>query len=218
MMTMGELVRVFLLDDHEIVRRGVVAVIDAEPDMEVVGEAGTVAEALEVVQGCSPDVAVLDIRLGEGSGVEVCRDIRSQYPDVKCLMLTSFEDDQALVEASLAGAAGYVLKQVQGGDLLEAIRMVADGRVLLDRATTRLALRRLRESGEATVGELPPQERRVFELIGDGLSNREIAEEMILAEKTIKNYVTSLLQRLGMQRRTEAAAFAARLDERRRGG
>jgi DNA-binding NarL/FixJ family response regulator len=163
-------------------------------------------------------VAVLDIRLGEGSGVEVCRDIRSQYPDVKCLMLTSFEDDQALVEASLAGAAGYVLKQVQGGDLLEAIRMVADGRVLLDRATTRLALRRLRESGEATVGELPPQERRVFELIGDGLSNREIAEEMILAEKTIKNYVTSLLQRLGMQRRTEAAAFAARLDERRRGG
>jgi len=218
MMTMGEPVRVFLLDDHEIVRRGVVAVIDAEPDMEVVGEAGTVAEALEVVQGCSPDVAVLDIRLGEGSGVEVCRDIRSQYPDVKCLMLTSFEDDQALVEASLAGAAGYVLKQVQGGDLLEAIRMVADGRVLLDRATTRLALRRLRESGEATVGELPPQERRVFELIGDGLSNREMAEEMILAEKTIKNYVTSLLQRLGMQRRTEAAAFAARLDERRRGG
>ena len=218
MMTMGEPVRVFLLDDHEIVRRGVVAVIDAEPDMEVVGEAGTVAEALEVVQGCSPDVAVLDIRLGEGSGVEACRDIRSQYPDVKCLMLTSFEDDQALVEASLAGAAGYVLKQVQGGDLLEAIRMVADGRVLLDRATTRLALRRLRESGEATVGELPPQERRVFELIGDGLSNREIAEEMILAEKTIKNYVTSLLQRLGMQRRTEAAAFAARLDERRRGG
>jgi|TARA_B100002003_G_C14080141_1_gene519622 DNA-binding NarL/FixJ family response regulator len=218
MMTMGEPVRVFLLDDHEIVRRGVVAVIDAEPDMEVVGEAGTVAEALEVVQGCSPDVAVLDIRLGEGSGVEVCRDIRSQYPDVKCLMLTSFEDDQALVEASLAGAAGYVLKQVQGGDLLEAIRMVADGRVLLDRATTRLALRRLRESGEATVGELPPQERRVFELIGDGLSNREMAEEMILAEKTIKNYVTSLLQKLGMQRRTEAAAFAARLDERRRGG
>ncbi|MBS1265203.1 MAG: DNA-binding transcriptional activator DevR/DosR [Acidimicrobiaceae bacterium] len=218
MMTMAEPVRVFLLDDHEIVRRGVVAVIDAEPDMEVVGQAGSAAEALEVVEGCSPDVAVLDIRLGDGSGVEVCRDIRSQYPDVKCLMLTSFEDDQALVEASLAGAAGYVLKQVQGGDLLEAIRNVADGRVLLDRATTRLALRRLRESGEATVGELPSQELRVFELIGEGLSNREIAEEMILAEKTIKNYVTSLLQKLGMQRRTEAAAFAARLDERRKGG
>ncbi|HCV36442.1 MAG TPA: DNA-binding response regulator [Acidimicrobiaceae bacterium] len=208
--------QVFLLDDHEVVRRGVAAVIDAESDMEVVGEAGTVAEALVAVGACVPDVAVLDIRLDEGSGVEVCRDIRSQYPDVKCLMLTSFEDDQALVEASLAGAAGYVLKQVQGGDLLEAIRMVASGRVLLDRATIRLALRRLRESGEITVGELPPQERRVFELIGDGLSNREIAEEMILAEKTIKNYVTNLLQKLGMQRRTEAAAFAARLDERRK--
>ncbi|MBC8194161.1 MAG: response regulator transcription factor [Acidimicrobiia bacterium] len=214
---MDKPIRVFLLDDHEIVRRGVVAVIDAEVDMQVVGEAGTAAEALQVVQDCTPDVAVLDIRLGEGSGVEVCRDIRSEFPDVRCLMLTSFEDDQALVEASLAGAAGYVLKQVQGGDLLEAIRMVADGRVLLDQATTRLALRRLRESGEATVGELPPQELRVFELIGDGLSNREIAEEMILAEKTIKNYVTSLLQKLGMQRRTEAAAFAARLDERRKG-
>ena len=214
---MDKPIRVFLLDDHEIVRRGVVAVIDAEVDMQVVGEAGTAAEALQVVQDCTPDVAVLDIRIGEGSGVEVCRDIRSEFPDVRCLMLTSFEDDQALVEASLAGAAGYVLKQVQGGDLLEAIRMVADGRVLLDQATTRLALRRLRESGEATVGELPPQELRVFELIGDGLSNREIAEEMILAEKTIKNYVTSLLQKLGMQRRTEAAAFAARLDERRKG-
>jgi DNA-binding NarL/FixJ family response regulator len=218
MMSMVEPVRVFLLDDHEIVRRGVVSVIDAEPDMEVVGEAGTADEALDVVEVCNPDVAVLDIRLGDGSGVEVCRDIRSKYPEISCLMLTSFEDDQALVEASLAGAAGYVLKQVQGGDLLEAIRMVADGRVLLDRATIRLALRRLRESGESTVGELPPQELRVFELIGDGLSNREIADEMILAEKTIKNYVTSLLQKLGMQRRTEAAAFAARLDERRKGG
>jgi|TARA_B100000959_G_scaffold272342_1_gene321548 DNA-binding NarL/FixJ family response regulator len=216
MLTMYKPTQVFLLDDHEVVRRGVAAVIDAESDMEVVGEAGTVAEALVAVGACVPDVAVLDIRLDEGSGVEVCRDIRSQYPDVKCLMLTSFEDDQALVEASLAGAAGYVLKQVQGGDLLEAIRMVASGRVLLDRATIRLALRRLRESGEITVGELPPQERRVFELIGDGLSNREIAEEMILAEKTIKNYVTNLLQKLGMQRRTEAAAFAARLDERRK--
>ena len=218
MMSMVEPVRVFLLDDHEIVRRGVVSVIDAEPDMEVVGEAGTADEALDVVEVCNPDVAVLDIRLGDGSGVEVCRDIRSKYPEISCLMLTSFEDDQALVEASLAGAAGYVLKQVQGGDLLEAIRMVAEGRVLLDRATIRLALRRVRESGESTVGDLPPQELRVFELIGDGLSNREIADEMILAEKTIKNYVTSLLQKLGMQRRTEAAAFAARLDERRKGG
>jgi len=147
--------------------------------------------------------------------VEVCRDIRSTYPDVSCLILTSFEDDQALVEASLAGAAGYVLKQVKGSELLSSIRLVGTGRILLDRATVRLALRRLRESGESVVGELPTQERRVFELIGDGLSNREIAEEMFLAEKTVKNYVTSILRKLGMQRRTEAAAFAARLEERR---
>lgn len=209
-------ISVFLLDDHAIVRRGLVAVVDAEPDLTVVGEAATAAEALDVVAVCRPDVAVLDVRLGDGSGVEVCRDIRSAHAEVGCLMLTSFEDDQALVEASLAGAAGYVLKQVQSEDLLEAIRLVASGRLLLDRATTRLALRRLRESGEATVGELPPRELRVFELIGDGLSNREIAAEMFLAEKTIKNYVTNILRKLGMQRRTEAAAFAARLDERRR--
>ena len=202
---MADSIRVFILDDHEIVRQGLVAVIGAEPDLMVVGQAATAQRTLEVV------------RLGEGSGVEVCRDIRSAYPDVRCLMLTSFEDDQALVEASLAGAAGYVLKKAVGGELLEAIRHVASGRQLLDRATVRLALRRLRESGEATVGELPEQERRVFDLIGEGLSNREIAEQMFLAEKTIKNYVTNLLRRLGMQRRTEAAAFAARLDERRNG-
>ncbi len=213
---MPDEISVFLLDDHAIVRRGLVAVVDAEPDLTVVGEAATAAEALDVVAVCRPDVAVLDVRLGDGSGVEVCRDIRSAHAEVGCLMLTSFEDDQALVEASLAGAAGYVLKQVQSEDLLEAIRLVASGRLLLDRATTRLALRRLRESGEATVGELPPRELRVFELIGDGLSNREIAAEMFLAEKTIKNYVTNILRKLGMQRRTEAAAFAARLDERRR--
>ena len=207
--------RVFLLDDHEIVRHGLIAVINAEPDLEVVGEAGTVAETLKVIGECNPDVAVLDVRLGDGSGVEVCRDIRSTYPDVSCLILTSFEDDQALVEASLAGAAGYVLKQVKGSELLSSIRLVGTGRILLDRATVRLALRRLRESGGSVVGELPTQERRVFELIGDGLSNREIAEEMFLAEKTVKNYVTSILRKLGMQRRTEAAAFAARLEERR---
>ena len=208
--------KVFLLDDHEIVRRGLVAVINAESDLEVVGEASTAAEALGVVKACQPDVAVLDVRLGDGSGVEVCRDIRSELPEIACLMLTSFEDDQALVEASLAGAAGYVLKQGQGSDLLDSIRRVGGGRQLLDRATIRLALSRLRESGETSVGELPPQERRVFELIGEGLSNREIAENMFLAEKTIKNYVTSILSKLGMQRRTEAAAFAARLDERHR--
>ncbi|MDP6976429.1 MAG: response regulator transcription factor [Acidimicrobiales bacterium] len=211
---MPDTVRVFILDDHEIVRQGLVAVIGAEPDLLVVGQAATAEHAVEVVAASSPEVAVLDVRLGEGSGVEVCRDIRSAHPDVRCLMLTSFEDDQALVEASLAGAAGYVLKKAYGSELLEAIRLVASGRQLLDQATVRLALRRLRESGEATVGDLPQQERRVFDLIGEGLSNREIADRMHVAEKTVKNYVTSLLQKLGMQRRTEAAAFAARLDER----
>ncbi|HJL92047.1 MAG: response regulator transcription factor [Acidimicrobiales bacterium] len=206
--------KVFLLDDHEVVRRGLKDLINSEPDLEVVGEAGTAEEALEVVSACQPNVAVLDVRLGDGSGVEVCRDIRSAYPEISCLILTSFEDDQALVEASLAGAAGYVLKKIKSNEILQTIRLVGEGRQLLDRATTRLALRRLRESGEAAVGELPQQERRVFELIGDGLSNREIAEAMFLAEKTVKNYVTSILRKLGMQRRTEAAAFAARLEER----
>jgi len=206
--------KVFLLDDHEVVRRGLKDLINSEPDLEVVGEAGTAEEALEVVSACQPNVAVLDVRLGDGSGVEVCRDIRSAYPEISCLILTSFEDDQALVEASLAGATGYVLKKIKSNEILQAIRLVGEGRQLLDRATTRLALRRLRESGEAAVGELPQQERRVFELIGDGLSNREIAEAMFLAEKTVKNYVTSILRKLGMQRRTEAAAFAARLEER----
>ena len=162
-------------------------------------------------------MAVLDVRLGDGNGVVVCRDIRSDHPEVACLILTSFEDDQALVEASLAGAAGYVLKRVQGDELLTAIRLVGAGRRLLAPGTTRLALRRLRESGEAAVEELSPQERRIFDLIGDGLSNREIADRMYLAEKTVKNYVTNLLRKLGMSRRTEAAAFAARLDERRHG-
>ena len=206
--------KVFLLDDHEVVRRGLKDLINSEPDLEVVGEAGTAEEALEVVSACQPNVAVLDVRLGDGSGVEVCRDIRSAYPEISCLILTSFEDDQALVEASLAGAAGYVLKKIKSNEILQTIRLVGEGRQLLDRATTRLALRRLRESGEAAFGELPQQERRVFELIGDGLSNREIAEAMFLAEKTVKNYVTSILRKLGMQRRTEAAAFAARLEER----
>ncbi len=207
--------RVVLVDDHDVVRRGLAALIDAEDDLEVVGTAGSASETPGVVATCRPDVAILDVRLGDGSGVEVCRDIRSAHPEIACLILTSFEDDQALVEASLAGAAGYVLKKVQGAELLQAIRLVASGRRPLNSATTRLALRRLRESGEAAVAELSTQERRIFELIGDGLSNREIADRMYIAEKTVKNYVTSLFQKLGMTRRTEAAAFAARLSERR---
>jgi DNA-binding NarL/FixJ family response regulator len=208
--------RIFLVDDHDVVRRGLTALIDAEDDLEVVGTSSSAAGTLEAIAMTSPDVSVLDVRLGDGNGVEVCRDIRSSHPRVACLILTSFEDDQALVEASLAGAAGYVLKRVQGDELLTAIRLVGSGRRLLDPGTTRLALRRLRESGVAAVEELSPQERRIFDLIGDGLSNREIADRMYLAEKTVKNYVTNLLRKLGMSRRTEAAAFAARLDERHR--
>ena len=208
--------RIFLVDDHDVVRRGLTALIDAEDDLEVVGTSSSAAGTLEAIATTNPDVSVLDVRLGDGNGVEVCRDIRSAHPKVACLILTSFEDDQALVEASLAGAAGYVLKRVQGDELLTAIRLVGSGRRLLDPGTTRLALRRLRESGVAAVEELSPQERRIFDLIGDGLSNREIADRMYLAEKTVKNYVTNLLRKLGMSRRTEAAAFAARLDERHR--
>jgi two-component system response regulator DevR len=207
-------IRVFLLDDHEVVRRGVAEMLNNEEDLEVVGEASTAAEALTAVKRCSPDVALLDVRLGDGNGIEVCRDIRTAHPEVACLVFTSFNDDQALVDASLAGAAGYVIKQVRGNDLVETIRKVSAGSVLLDSATVRLALARLRESGLGMVEDLTDQERRIFELIGRGMSNREIASEMYLAEKTVKNYVSSLLAKLGMSRRTEAAAFAARLDER----
>jgi len=208
--------RVFLLDDHEVVRRGVAEMLNNEADIEVVGEAATAAQALGLVERCTPDVAVLDVRLADGNGIEVCRDIRSAHPDVACLVFTSFTDDQAVVDASLAGAAGYVLKQVRGNDLVAAIRKVSGGSVLLDSATVRMATNRLRKSGQGVVGDLTEQERRIFELIGEGMSNREIAAEMYLAEKTVKNYVSSLLAKLGMSRRTEAAAFAARLDERER--
>ncbi len=208
--------RVFLLDDHEIVRRGVAQLIDAEPDLTVVGEASGATEALDVVKRTTPDVAVLDIRLQDGTGIEVCRDIRSECPDVACLILTSFADDRALVDASLAGAAGYVLKQVRGNDLLESIRKVGAGAQLLDSATVRLGMQRLKDSDSGRIDTLTDQERRIFDLIGEGRSNRQIAESMFLAEKTVKNYVSNMLAKLGMSRRTEAAAFAARLEERER--
>ena len=210
------MIRVFLLDDHEIVRRGLVEMLAAEPDLDVVGEAGSAATALRVVRDTTPDVAVLDVRLEDGNGIEVCRDIRSEFPDVACLILTSFADDRALVDAAMAGAAGYVLKQIRGNELVESIRKVAAGTQLLDRATTRLAMQRIQQSDEGALDRLTDQERRIFELIGAGMSNRQIADELYLAEKTIKNYVSSLLAKLGMTRRTEAAAFAARLDERER--
>jgi len=209
-------IRVFLLDDHEIVRQGIATVIDTESDMIVVGETGSATAAVARVAQSRPHVAVLDVRLDDGNGVAVCRDIRSNHPDTACLMLTSFADDRALVEASMAGAAGYVLKQIRGNDLVDAIRRVAGGAQLLDRATVRLAMDRLRTSEAGVIETLTQQEARVFELIGAGRSNREIANELYLAEKTVKNYVSNLLSKLGMVRRTEAAAMAARLEERER--
>ena len=208
------MIRVFLLDDHEVVRGGVRAALDAQADMSVVGEAGDTEEAIEAVRSCNPDVAVLDVRLGDGSGIDVCRQIRSEFENVQCLILTSFESDRALVDAGLAGAAGFVLKQIRSNDLIEAIRQVNDGRQLLDDAAVRIAMRRLRNSEEGRLDELTPQELRIFDYIGEGLTNRQIAEKMYLAEKTVKNYVSNLLSKLGMSRRTEAAALAARLDER----
>lgn len=209
-------ITVFLLDDHEIVRKGVGDLVNAEPDMAVVGEAGGFAEALDVVGRVQPDVAVLDVRLGDGNGIEVCRQIRSDYPSIACLILTSFADDQALIDAAMAGAAGYVLKQIRGNDLIDSIRKVASGIQLLDAAEVRLGMQRLKDSDEGRLSELTPQELRIFDLIGEGHSNRQIADELFLAEKTVKNYVSALFAKLGMTRRTEAAALAARVDERHR--
>jgi two-component system response regulator DevR len=211
-------IRVALLDDHEIVRHGVAELVNGQADMVVVGEAGTSAEMLSVVAQHSPHVAVLDVRLSDESanGIATCREIRSSHPDTRCLILTSFADDVALVDASLAGAAGYVLKQIRGNDLIESIRKVASGAQLLDAAETRMAMQRLRSSEAGALDELTEKERQVFDLIGEGLSNREIGETLFIAEKTVKNYVSSVLAKLGMVRRTEAAALAARLDERER--
>ncbi len=212
----GSTARVFLLDDHEIVRRGLADLLNQEPDMEVVGQADSAASALGAVESCAPNVAVLDIRLGDGNGIEVCREIRSSFPDVACLMLTSFSDDQAYIDAAMAGAAGYVLKQIDSADLIRSIRTVAGGGQLLDRAEVRIRMQRLRKSEDGVMLSLTPQEQRIFELIGEGHSNRQIAEEMFLAEKTVKNYISNLFAKLGITRRTQAAAMAARLDERRK--
>ncbi|HVM53016.1 MAG TPA: response regulator transcription factor [Acidimicrobiales bacterium] len=208
-------VRVFLLDDHEVVRRGLRDLIEAEDDLEVVGEAGTAAEALDRIPPTRPEVAVLDVRLPDGDGVEVCREIRSRHPEIACLMLTSFADDEALFAAIMAGAAGYVLKQVKGTDLIDAIRTVAGGGSLLDPQTTARVLDRLRADPADELSVLTPQERRIFELIGEGMTNRQIGEAMFLAEKTVKNYVSNLFTKMGMSRRTEVAAYAARMAERR---
>ncbi len=207
---------VFLLDDHEVVRTGLRALLEASSDIEVVGEAGTVAEALARIPPTKPDVAILDVRLPDGSGVEVCRDIRSSHPEIACVMLTSYADDEALIASIMAGAAGYVLKQVGSLDLLDTIRRAGEGQSLLDPALTERVLERLREGPhvDPRIASLTPQERRILDLIAEGYTNRQIAETMFLAEKTVKNYVSNLLSKLGMERRTQAATFAARLDER----
>ena len=214
-------VRIFLLDDHELVRRGIRDLLWGVDDLSVVGEAATAAEALERIPQTRPDVAVLDVRLGddggERGGIEVCREIRSVHPQVACVMLTSFADDEALFAAILAGAAGYVLKQIRGADLVTTIRRVARGESLLDPAVTARVLERLRRPPtDDPLAALTPQERRILDLIAEGKTNRQIGESMFLAEKTVKNYVSNLLAKLGMSRRTEAAAFAVRLAERRR--
>jgi DNA-binding NarL/FixJ family response regulator len=211
-------IRVFLVDDHEVVRRGVRELLESEADIEVVGEAGTAAEALARVPAVKPQVALLDVRLPDGDGVTVCRELRSRLPDLACLMLTSFGDDEALLSAIMAGASGYLLKQVRGSDIVGAVRTVAAGGSMLDPRMTATVIDRLRHpaGGDDPVAALTPQERRVFDLIGDGLTNRQIGETMFLAEKTVKNYVSGVLAKLGMQRRTQAAALAARLQESQR--
>lgn len=213
-------IRVFLLDDHEVVRRGLHDLLDAEPDIEVVGEAGDADHALARGPALRPDVAVLDVRLPDGDGVTVCRELRSAVPGLACLMLTSFDDDDALLDAIMAGAAGYVLKQIKGTGLLDAVRTVARGQSLLDPATTARLMSTLRgdnapaDSGEQPLDELSPREREILELVGEGLTNRQIGERLYLSEKTVKNNVSRLLAKLGVERRVQAAVIATRKEPR----
>jgi DNA-binding NarL/FixJ family response regulator len=206
----SEPIRVFLLDDHEIVRRGIRELLESEPDIEVIGESGFAEEAARRIPALRPDVAILDARLPDGSGIDVCRDVRSQDPSIHALILTSYDDDEALFSAIMAGAAGYVLKQVRGNDLVESVRRVAGGQSMLDPAVTAQVLERLRKGPETdpALAQLTEQEQRILELIGEGMTNRQIAGAMFLAEKTVKNYVSSLLAKLQLHSRTQAAIFA----------
>lgn len=208
--------RVFLLDDHEVVRRGLAELFASAGGLEVVGEASTAAEALRRIPAAAPDVAVLDARLPDGSGIDVCRDIRSAHPEVRCLILTSYNDDDAVVAAVMAGAAGYVLKEVRGASLVEAVRQVASGRSLLDPSVTEHILRRLRDGAtrDPVLASLTDREREILDLITEGLTNRQIGDRLFLAEKTVKNYVSGLLAKLGMERRTQAAVYGASVRDR----
>ncbi|MGA2211373.1 MAG: response regulator transcription factor [Acidimicrobiales bacterium] len=213
------MLKVFLLDDHEVVRAGIRGLLEADGGIEVVGEAGTAEEAIQRVPAVRPDVAVLDVRLPDGDGVEVCRELRSRMPELRCLMLTSFADDDALFAAIMGGASGYVLKQIRGTDLVSAIVRVGQGESLIDPILTKRVLDRLRSGPEQDerLARLSEQERKILDLLAEGLTNRQIAGRLFLAEKTVKNYVSNLLTKLGMSRRTEAAAFAARISEREAG-
>ncbi|WP_328446429.1 MULTISPECIES: response regulator transcription factor [unclassified Amycolatopsis] len=206
-------IQVLLVDDHELVRRGLRDLLGDEPDIEVVAEAGSVEEALAVAMHVEPEVAVVDVRLGDGDGITLCRELRSKPNPPACLMLTAFDDEEAMVGAIMAGAAGYLLKQVRGQDVVTAVREVAAGRSLLDPVSTARVLDKMRHPPTDELAALTERERDVLELIGQGLSNREIAERLFLAEKTVKNYVTSVLAKLGMQRRTQAAAWVARREK-----
>jgi two-component system response regulator DevR len=205
-------IRVFLLDDHEIVRRGIRELLESEGDITVVGESGLAQEAARRIPALRPDVAILDGRLPDGSGIDVCREVRSLDPRIAALILTSYDDDEALFSAIMAGAAGYILKQVRGNDFVDTVRRVAAGQSMLDPAVTAQVLERLRSGPKVNplVEQLTGQEQRILELIGEGKTNRQIAEEMFLAEKTIKNYVSSLLAKLGLDSRTQAAIFATK--------
>ncbi|MEU0656671.1 response regulator [Streptomyces albogriseolus] len=218
----GNPVKVFLLDDHEVVRRGVHDLLNDEPDITVVGEAATVEQALIRVPALRPDVAVLDVRLPDGDGVTVCRELRSRMPDLACLMLTSFDDEEALLDSIMAGAAGYVLKQIQGSDLVTAVRTVARGQSLLDASATAKLMARLRSAGEQPAEEpdvlpgLTDREREILDLIGEGLTNRQIGQRLYLAEKTVKNHISRLLSKLGVERRVQAAVIATQARDRTR--
>ena len=209
------MIRLFLVDDHEVVRRGLIDLLSADPELDVIGEADSVAQALARVPALNPDVAVLDVRLPDGNGIELCRELLSRMPDLRCLMLTSFTSDEAMLDAILAGASGYVVKDIKGMELAQAIKDVGAGKSLLDNRAATALMAKLRSDAERSdpLAGLTQQERVLLDLLGEGLTNRQIAARMFLAEKTVKNYVSRLLAKLGMERRTQAAVFVSRLDK-----